>query len=139
MKYIRSTTLGCKDTWPETNYTFEENGKFSGIWGFSQIPRYLRILKINWKFPKYLGVWEISYCWKIEKVSGYLENISNAWVFGIFPTCLGFWKFPKCLGFLGNSLDSPNSCWNMMVVLFVWIWCLGIWKINQMPDFWEIL
>ena len=53
---------------PPSN-TYENLGNFPHAW-------------ISGKFPKCLGIWEIS------QMPGYLGNFPNAWVSGKFPKCL---------------------------------------------------
>ena len=58
----------------------------------------------NWKFPKYLGIWEI------PQIPGNLENSTNTWESCKFSKYLGILEIPQIPENLGNS---PNTCESM--------------------------
>ena len=82
----------------------------------------------NWKFPKYLGIWEI------PQMPASFGNSPNTWEYGKFSKflkdskcvlflnyrkflkCLFIWEIPLMPGNLGNS---PNSLGNLRVVYFL--------------------
>ena len=79
------------------------------------MPGYLRNVWVSGKFPKYLGIWEVSqiprHLRNFQNLKNippsntyrYLGNFPNAWV---SEKCLGIWEISQIPGYLGNF---PNT------------------------------